>query len=355
MMLETESPPERPLDAIVPVEIQPAAASVPEFEVAEAAIAACESAVETDAAAPIDPPLQQVNPVIGWSQRRVREASRFELEPEVCTEAFDPVPEDGAVETSSPPTVPFIVPSSSVPIIESSPPEAHDDVAGSSDKAREEAPLESSAIIAPTIQSSPAQQHSGAREKATSAQPSHRTPQAMLLEDGPPAAAFAGCPHCHHPMAGGAIVCLNCGFNLMTGGIATEAIQHVIKRRPTRSTWTGPLLLGGSIATAAIAGGILLYGQDLGFMVFAAAFVIALPAWFLWSLIDARDTEGAQLKIWVVPGYIFAYVFNESRSRYLKGVTAGVIAVIVMFGVHVYEWNRQAQERERALHRDVGP
>jgi membrane protein DedA with SNARE-associated domain len=61
------------------------------------------------------------------------------------------------------------------------------------------------------------------------------------------------------------------------------------------------------------------------------------------------------MKIWIVPGYIFAYVYGESRSRYLRAITAGVVAIILMFAVHVYEWNRQAQERERASHRAVDP
>lgn len=175
-----------------------------------------------------------------------------------------------------------------------------------------------------------------------------RTPKIMLLEDGPPAAAFAGCPHCRRPIPTGAIVCVGCGYNLLDGSINSDAVYQPVTRLKPRSTWTGPLLLGSALTLATAAAAYELFGTRAGVFAFGIAFLIAVPLWFIWALIDARDTEGAQLKIWLVPGYIFAWVFGESRSRYLRAGTVGVIALIVAFAALGYEWRRVEREQQRA-------
>jgi hypothetical protein len=175
-----------------------------------------------------------------------------------------------------------------------------------------------------------------------------KSPQMMLLEDGPPPAAFAGCPHCRRPIPTGTIVCVGCGYNLLDGSINADAIYQPVTRLKPRSGWTGPLLLAVVITMAAAAGGYQYFGTRTGFIAFGIAFLIAVPLWFLWALADARDTEGAQLKIWLVPGYIFVWVFRESRSRYLRGATIGVVAIIIAFIVLGYEWRRIDREQQRA-------
>lgn len=181
---------------------------------------------------------------------------------------------------------------------------------------------------------------------------SPRIEQEMLLEDGPPAAAFAGCPHCHRPMPTGAIVCLGCGYNVLTGAVQDEDVHRPIVRHLTSpGGWLGPILLCCLLIAAASAGGRVLHGSEFGFFIFAAMSLMCVPAWFVLTLRNARKVEGAQLRIWIVPLYIFVHVFRDSRSKYLRAMTIGIVALVIASAVLGYDWGRRERERERASHR----
>ena len=66
-----------------------------------------------------------------------------------------------------------------------------------------------------------------------------------------------------------------------------------------------------------------------------------VEAWHLWTVFDARKIEGAQRRIWFIPGYGLIYVFAESESRYLRTYTVGVAAVVIAFFALGYDWQRR--------------
>ena len=171
----------------------------------------------------------------------------------------------------------------------------------------------------------------------------------LALNGGPVPTAFAGCPHCHRLMPTGAVVCLACGFNTLSGVRSDEDVARPISRRRARSGWTGPILMGSALTLLALGGGYLLFGTRAGALAYGIALVVSVPAWFAWSVIDARDTEGAQLKIWLVPGYIIAWVFSESRSRYLRAATIALVVITGVFAVLGYQWRLLERQHTRAV------
>ena len=150
-------------------------------------------------------------------------------------------------------------------------------------------------------------------------------------------------------MPTGAVICLACGLNTMSGVRSEDDVHRPLIRRRARSGWTGPALLGATLVLMSLAGGYLTVNTRTGVLAYGIALLISVPAWFAWALLDARDTEGAQLKVWLVPGYIFAWVFGESRSRYLRAATLALLVIAVVFAALGYQWQQHERQRMRAV------
>jgi hypothetical protein len=154
-------------------------------------------------------------------------------------------------------------------------------------------------------------------------------PLEMLLERQPAAPAMSACPACRSPMPVGSMVCVSCGYNMRTGA-ATSVTVKKVPSAPVLGGWLMPLIVGGTLALAAIAGGLAARGSTAGMGMFAMSTILACATYYIWLLMNARNVPGAQFLIWAIPLYFVYYAYRVSDSRYLKAMTPAIVTAIAM-------------------------
>jgi hypothetical protein len=160
----------------------------------------------------------------------------------------------------------------------------------------------------------------------------------------PPATGGQGCPSCGHPIAPEAVLCTNCGYNLMTGeSVASSPLSEVAappSRAGDRRTWPAVI---GIISIVVGGGGALLYAASLvgavmqqsergatGIVgaIIAVGLPLALAVWLLKAgigVLRRQQTAAVSIRRWALTKTIL-YGTCFALSLGLTVLASGMIA-----------------------------
>jgi hypothetical protein len=142
---------------------------------------------------------------------------------------------------------------------------------------------------------------------------------------GPEASPASGCPSCGNALPHGAVLCVNCGFNLTTGKKMGMTTGHMAAPgRPVRDQWETPWYKSPYIylwSFLAILGVIYLLGRQnpafmLGFLGLAALFSFGVHIAVLVTAF--REGAGTGFLALCIPFYAIYFVFKVNESDVLK-------------------------------------
>jgi hypothetical protein len=166
-------------------------------------------------------------------------------------------------------------------------------------------------------------------------------PEPSILDEllGAQAGAEPGgsCPNCGQELPGGAVLCVNCGFNLRDGSAVPQIVQTQATSRARSGDSAWPIVVG-VISIVLAAGGILNFGfsfidglsgnigRSIGSMV---PMVIAI--WLLISgvgVLRRQRSGAANLRNWAIVKLLFSFicigVISVGASLSLEGLLEGM-------------------------------
>jgi len=163
-------------------------------------------------------------------------------------------------------------------------------------------------------------------------------PAGARLQPQVSAPAASGCPSCGAALARGAVLCINCGYNLSTGK-RIVAGQSAPLGKPTAPQWETPWYKTGypyvGVVFAVLGVGYAL-GRDNPKVVLALV-GIALLYWLTVHLIVLiaafRSGVGTGFLCLCIPLYVLYFVFKVHDNDTLKVLYGGVVLINIGFRI----------------------